>query len=261
MKKLLPLLAASLLLGCVSVADAGHTVDVSVVNRSTGERLQTWRHEGRLYVAGRPGDRYAVELNNRSGGRVLTVLAVDGVNAISGQTAAASQSGYVLDPGQRSDIAGWRKNMDEVAAFYFTALSDSYAARTGRPDNVGVIGVAVYREYVEPRVEPRVDYEAQAMSKSVPAAPMATPQGSGANRDEAARAQPMEKRLGTGHGERVSAPTQSTEFRRASSRPSEVIAIYYDSHANLVARGIIPSTRRTPQPQPFPGGFVPDPQS
>ncbi|MRR50395.1 MAG: hypothetical protein EG825_05690 [Rhodocyclaceae bacterium] len=256
MKKLLSLLAASLLLGCVSVADAGHTVDVAVINRSTGERLQTWRYEGRLYVAGRPGDRYAVELNNRSGGRILTVLSVDGVNAISGQTAAASQSGYVLDPGQRSEIAGWRKSMDEVAAFYFTALSDSYAARTGRPDNVGVIGVAVYREYVEPRV----DYEVQSLSKSAPAAPMAMPQGAGANRDEATRAQPMEKRLGTGHGERIAAPTQSTEFRRASSRPSEVIAIYYDSHANLVARGIIPAPHRPAQPQPFPGGFVPDPR-
>jgi len=255
MKKLLSLLAASLLLGCVSVADAGHTVDVSVINRSTGEHLQTWRHEGKLYVAGRPGDRYAVELNNLSGGRVLTVLAVDGVNVISGQTAAASQSGYVLDPGQRSEIAGWRKSMDEVAAFYFTALPDSYAARTGRPDNVGVIGVAVYREYVEPRVA----YEAQAMSKVAPAAPMASPQSSGAARDEAARAQPKEERLGTGHGERIAAPTQNTEFRRASSRPSEVIAIYYDSHANLVARGVIPAPHR--QPQPFPGGFVPDPRS
>jgi hypothetical protein len=184
------------------------------------------------------------------------VISVDGVNAISGQTAASNQSGYVLDPGQRSEIAGWRKNMDEVAAFYFTALPDSYAARTGRPDNVGVIGVAVYREYVEPRVE----YEAQPMSKSAPGAPMAAPQASGVMRDESARARPMEERLGTGHGERVAAPTQSTEFRRASSRPSEVIAIYYDSHANLVARGIIPGARRTLQPQPFPGGFVPDPQ-
>lgn len=264
MKKLLSLLAASLLLGCVSVADAGHAVDVAVINRSTGERLQTWRHEGRLYVAGRPGDRYAVELANRSGGRVLTVISVDGVNAVSGQTAAASQSGYVLDPGQRSEIAGWRKSMDEVAAFYFTALSDSYAARTGRPDNVGVIGVAVYREYVEPRIEP----QPQVMSKSAPAAPLAAPEaassagsGAGATLDEAARAQPMEKRLGTGHGERITAPTQSTEFRRASTRPSEVIAIYYDSHANLVARGIIPAPRHPPLPQPFPGGFVPDPRS
>ena len=61
---------------------------------------------------------------------LLTVVSVDGVNAISGETANASQSGYVLAPGQTTEIAGWRKNMDEVAAFYFTRIGDSYAART-----------------------------------------------------------------------------------------------------------------------------------
>ncbi len=47
-------------------------------------------------------------------------------------------------------------------------------------------------------------------------------------------------------------------FRRASSTPSEVITIYYDSRQNLIAQGIIP--RHSKLPQPFPnGGFVPDP--
>ena len=45
----------------------------------------------------------------------------------------------------------------------------------------------------------------------------------------------------------------------ATSSPAEVITIYYDSHANLVARGVI--RERIPvAPRPFPG-FVPDPQS
>jgi hypothetical protein len=68
-------------------------------------------------------------------------------------------------------------------------------------------------------------------------------------------------RLGTGHGERISAPTQYTEFRRASETPSEIIAIYYNSRANLLAQGIIPRPQRYGTPQPFPGGFVPDPRS
>jgi hypothetical protein len=41
--------------------------------------------------------------------------------------------------------------------------------------------------------------------------------------------------------------------------PAEVITIYYDSHRNLVAQGVI----RAPQlalPVPFPGQFVPDPR-
>jgi hypothetical protein len=263
MRKLLSVLAATLLTGCASVADAGSLADVAVINRSTGERLQLYRHDGRLFVEGKAGERYAVELRNRTGGRILTVLSVDGVNAVTGQTAATSQSGYVLNSWGRAEIAGWRKDMSDVAAFYFTALPDSYAARTGRPDNVGVIGVAVYKEYLEP---PRAMLEAPALAKSEasgrlsagdsaggPAASAPAPSEMSAQRNKRA-----DEKLGTGHGERIHAPTYSTEFRRASSTPSEAITIYYDSRQNLIALGIIP--RYAKMPQPFPnGGFVPDP--
>ena len=263
MRKLLSVLAAALLSGCASIAGAGALADVSVINRSTGERLPVYRHGARLYVEGRAGERYAVELRNRTGARILAVLSVDGVNAVTGQTAATGQSGYVLDPWRRAEIAGWRKDLSDVAAFYFTALPDSYAARTGRPANVGVIGVAVYKEYVEP---PRALLDAPALAKSeagrlsagdaagAPTAPSApAPSAMSSQRNRMA-----EEKLGTGHGERMYAPTWNTEFRRASSTPSEVIAIYYDSRQNLIAQGIIP--RYPHLPQPFPnGGFVPDP--
>jgi len=78
------------------------------------------------------------------------VTSVDGVNVISGATAAPSQSGYVLDPWGSVEIAGWRKSFDDVATFFFTDLGNSYAARTGRPDDVGVIGVAVFEEKTHP---------------------------------------------------------------------------------------------------------------
>ncbi len=93
-----------------------------------------------------PGHEYAVRIRNCTGGRVLVVTSVDGVNVISGDTASPGQSGYVLDPWASVEIAGWRKSMERTAAFYFTDLGDSYAARTGRPQNVGVIGVAVFQE-------------------------------------------------------------------------------------------------------------------
>ena len=44
------------LLGCTQPTLAARLVDVSIVYRSTGERLMPWRHGGRLYVAGTPGD-------------------------------------------------------------------------------------------------------------------------------------------------------------------------------------------------------------
>lgn len=261
LRKALSIFTATLLTACATIVDAGTLADVAVINRTTGETLPLYRHHGRYFVEGKAGDRYAVQLRNRSGGRILTVLSVDGVNAVSGQTAATHQSGYVLDPGASAEIAGWRKDMNDVAAFYFTALPDSYAARTGRPDNVGVIGVAVFKEYVEP---PRVMLEAPAPSQ---ARSDATGRMS-ANDAAGATAAPSEyassrkamsaEKIGTGHGERIHAPTTSTEFRRASSSPSEVITINYDSRSRLIAQGVIPSYPKTPQA--FPGdGFVPDP--
>jgi hypothetical protein len=239
-------LLCALFLAAFAVSSRAATLaDISVVDRTTGERLQTYVHQGRRYVVGRPGNRYAIEIYNRTPGRVMAVVAVDGVNAITGETAAASQSGYVFDAWQRSEILGWRKSMDDVAAFYFTRLADSYAARTGRPDNVGVIGVALYREYVEPW---RGDLLPQPAAKSAA-------QGESVARG---RAEAQTQQLGTGHGERLDSSIRYTDFRKASEQPVEVVTLYYDSYDNLVARGIIGGARPG-RPNPFPGGFVPDP--
>jgi len=249
-------------------AAAGQLVDVQVIDRARQHALAEYRHRGHTWVAGRPGERYAVRLTNRSGARVLVVLSVDGVNAISGQTAGTSQSGYVLSPWQSADITGWRKSDDEAAAFYFTALPDSYAARTGRPHNVGVIGVAVFRERVLP---PPVPFEPAPISRER--------RDDGANRQESRAAgaaeapalgreadlassrtvpQPVCK-LGTGHGEREHAPIERTVFERATTQPAEIVQLRYDSRANLVAAGIIgapPASRVGPDPFPV---YVPDP--
>ena len=72
-------------------------------------------HQGRRYVVGKPGNEYSIRVRNQSGGRVLTVMSVDGVNAISGDTASTAQTGYVLSPYESADIAGWRKSMSNTA--------------------------------------------------------------------------------------------------------------------------------------------------
>lgn len=92
MKSALPLFAAAFFCCAAPAADAAMVADLSIVNRSTGERLQTYRHGGRLYVAGKPGDRYALEIRNRTGERLLTVVSVDGVNVVSGETASDRKS-------------------------------------------------------------------------------------------------------------------------------------------------------------------------
>lgn len=270
MNKIIPALLGLMIAGCATVSDAGALADLTIVDRSDGQRLQTYYHQGRYWIAGTPGHKYAVAVNNKTAQRVMTVVSVDGVNVVTGETAAPEQNGYVLHPWMHYEINGWRKSTSEVAAFVFTSMGDSYAARTDRPDNVGVIGVAVFREWAPPRPavgmpEPKPFADAASgvrsgearreMAKDAPAAAAALPSA-----QEKALRQPEEK-LGTGHGEREGSQVAYTQFRRASDRPNETLTIYYDSYANLVARGIIPAAPR-PQPNPFPAGarFVPDPK-
>ena len=70
---------AALAFACLPAA-AGVLADLQVVNRSTGERLPVYVHRGKLYVAGEPGEHYAIQVNNRTGQRILAVVSVDGVN-------------------------------------------------------------------------------------------------------------------------------------------------------------------------------------
>jgi len=252
-------------------ASAGNLLDLAVVDRDTGATLPTYADHGKLYVAGTPGHRYSVRLSNRSGGRVMAVLSVDGVNAVTGETASPEQSGYVLDAWESTEIAGWRKNLDEIAQFNFTALPNSYAARTGRPDNVGVIGVAVFTERAPVWREKRDEIARESASPSdagaanaqraqAPASasaprPAAAPEAEAKQRSLAK----SEDRLGTGHGAREYAHVDTTTFERASRRPAETLAIWYDSYPNLVEQGILPRPIVRADPRPFPGGFVPDP--
>lgn len=280
LRALLPMVLASLATSCSTahvppaVAQPASPVRVEVIDRNTGERLPVYWHAGQRWIAGTPGHRYAIALRNVSGGRVLAVIAVDGVNAVSGETASWDQTGYVLGPGSAAEITGWRKSQERVAAFEFTALDNSYAARTGRPEHVGVIGVAAFRERPRLALAPPPPVAQFDGARDTPAAG-ANSQGSAADKesgraDESAagamgrraeQAPAPETRLGTGHGRSETSRVAFTDFERARSRPDEVFTMRYDSRENLIAMGVI-AHPAAGAPNAFPGslsGFVPDP--
>lgn len=258
------LLALALSSAACSPLSARDLVGLDIVDRDTGQVLPEYGHRGQDWVAGVPGHRYSVRLTNTTGERVLVVLSVDGVNAVSGQTAAASQGGYVLAPGETAEIAGWRKSLDDIAQFLFTDLPDSYAARTGRPDDVGVIGIAVFTEqrmqpYYAPAAPPIASNRARGEAASKAAAPAASARSQSA---DSAMADAKPQGLGTGHGEREWAPIGQTEFVRGSHNPQQVSQLRYDDTGHLVAMGVIPRAYRPyvqSGPRAFPNGFVADP--
>ena len=271
---------------------------VEVYDRHDGQVLAEHEKDGRRYVVGTPGHEYVLRVRNLTGERILAVMSVDGVNVVTGETASPEQSGYVIDPFGSVDVTGWRKSLSRTAAFYFTDLGDSYAARTGRPDNVGVIGLAVFRERARPvalhpiekiaRAEapardsaPATPPVAQGESRDGPLAPLAAAPAQEATgaRNEAAldaaqgrnevaaegrlASKAMRSPLGTGHGRDESSYATQVRFDRASTSPAQTVAIRYDRRENLVALGVLPGPRYAERaPRPFPGDmrFAPDPR-
>jgi hypothetical protein len=255
---------------------------IEVHDRADGTVLPVYEHEGRRYVVGTPGHEYTLRVINRTGARILAVTSVDGVNVVSGETASPEQSGYVIDAWGSVEIGGWRKSLSRTAAFYFTDLGDSYAARTGRPGNVGVIGVAVFRErprpvvYVPPRdniaradsaasAARRGQAEAQppaagapgawdstdgstangAAREPMPAAPVQPSRDGALGRLEQSAPKAMAAApLGTGHGRDETSFATRVAFERASTTPAEIVSVQYDRRETLAALGILP------QPQP-----------
>ena len=274
MKRIRVLVGLLLLVAVGQARAVGSLADVTIYDRTSGGTLPVYHADDGWYVAGRTGNEYEVHIRNNSGGDLLFVVSVDGVNVVTGQTASTSQSGYVVSAGQSVSIQGWRKSLTRVAAFYFTDHSDAYATRTGRPDEVGVIGVVVFRRKAQPpaelgepqlrreaphddRLRPQGPYDAPARSE----APSRSDSGrADASTESAARGAPpavAEQSIGTGHGRSQTSHARFVSFERESDTPSEVILLRYDTRANLVARGVIRSEPR--DPNPFPAHFVPDP--
>lgn len=259
MKPILRLAAAALAAALAFPAHAvGRLADITLYDRSTGRELPVHWHEGTPYVVGRPGNEYEIRVRNRAGEDLLAVVSVDGVNVVSGETADTHQAGYVLSPWSAARIGGWRKSLAETAAFYFTSLGDSYAGRTGRPGDVGVIGVALFqRRHVPPPPMVEMPQEPWAGERGSSDSAAAPPP---ARRHEAqAESRLKSAPLGTGHGRREASPVREVEFERRTSDPVEIIAIRYDSYRNLVAQGVLRSPPAMRDPNPFPARFVPDP--
>ena len=256
-------------------------VELEIVDRDSGRRLQSWHHQGQAWVAGEPGRPYAIGLRNLTGSRVLVVLSVDGLNAIDGRSAAFGQAGYVLGPWQALEVTGWRKSLGTVARFVFDDPARSYAARTGRPANIGVIGIAVFREhapaYLPPPIgigsarqahgsEPSPGRQARAIQRTTDG--VHGPHRDGVHSEARAIASGAPAPgLGTGHGAVEGSRAYYTGFEREAV-PSQVSEVRYDTRAGLLARGVRmptlhrPGRHRPPldEPRPFPGEFVPDPR-
>lgn len=240
------------------------------VEDESGNTLRTFGKDGRTFLLGEPGLRYNIRVQNPTGQRVEAVVSVDGRDAMSGQPGDyVNQRGYVIPAYGSLLVEGFRRSMDEVAAFRFSSPAESYSARMGTPQNVGVIGVAFFPERVRPPAPVMRREPPRSRPRPAPR-PYDSSREGGAEFDGPARAQAKGSatddrgssgrvnNLGTEFGESHESLVSSVYFERASAtHPVLVSTLRYDDADGLSARGIDvyePRYRRVlpDEPQAFP---------
>ena len=122
--------------------------------RITGEGGQALRiyseRAGNYQLAGYNGVRYEMHFSNRSDRAYEVVATVDGLDVMNGEPGSLRNSGYILRPGEKITIDGFRRSNQEVAAFRFSSKGNAYATNTPAGDsrNIGVIGVALFETHL-----------------------------------------------------------------------------------------------------------------
>ncbi|MFT3699353.1 MAG: hypothetical protein QM831_39765 [Kofleriaceae bacterium] len=121
------------------------SLSVALVDES-GRTLPGYEAGGRALVIGNDGERYKIIVRNATTARFEVVASVDGLDVIDGHPADPNRRGYIVDPHDTLVIDGFRTSDQNVAAFRFGRVAESYAAQTSGDRNVGVVGLAIFSE-------------------------------------------------------------------------------------------------------------------
>jgi hypothetical protein len=102
---------------------------------------------GTVYVEALRGKDYALQLSNPLPTRVAVALSVDGLNTIDAQhTSARDARKWVLGPYETITISGWQVDQAAARKFVFTGERQSYGAKLGQTENLGVIEAVFFAE-------------------------------------------------------------------------------------------------------------------
>jgi len=257
MKNTILILALTILASCACAETAEYRGNLaSVTVETNGGDVRVACKDGNTFFSAPIGEEYSIIVRNRTGKRIVAIATVDGLNVIDRSKGDWEGSGYVIDPYDKVEITGFRRQ-DEfqyTERFTFNKAQFSLANRIGNVRNVGVIGVAVFEEYVPPppvyHNEISLNSCKESMDKAHACGEESATPSSTARRSKSARA-------GTEAGRTVNDPVRRVTFQRASDTPAEILALYYDTESNLIASGILP-----PPYDPPPTGFLsPFPQN
>jgi len=231
-----------------------------------GRPLEEYAARGRSYVEAIAGAEYEVTVHNPYPYRVAVALSVDGLNTIDAKhTTAWNSSKWVIAPYGTITVSGWQMSSDRARRFYFTSERDSYGAKLGQTENLGVVSAVFFRErasYPVPLTPPPYPrpYEDGTLDKRERApdaesnAPSSAPS---AGRGEASKSMRRGEVVQDGRDDEYAATGIGRSVRNdvrwvnmeLDSRPAGEVTIRYEYYPALVRLGILP--RRDPRPDPL----------
>ena len=226
-----------------------------------GNPITEFSQNGLTFVEGRKGSKYKIKITNGTYSQIKAVISVDGLDILTGKRAKANAGGYVIPAYGSEVLDGWRISDKDVREFFFTKAGNSYNAKTGNDtNNLGVIGVLAYKEYVEPRREWPYKLLSGHYSNPITNVPfILNSYGSFGSMNYTAetlksmRAVAKSSSVGTGMGEVKHSPVQ-TVSKVFESTPFATCLIYYKTRKELEAMGItVAPVKDKPLPSAFEG--------
>jgi hypothetical protein len=218
-----------------------------------GRPVAEYYARGKTYIEAIHSAEYELRVHNPTSERVAVALSVDGLNTIDARhTSAWNASKWVIEPYQTITISGWQMSSERARHFYFTNERDSYGAKLGQTENLGVISAVFFRErrrevtatpppYL-PRDKDRMESEQSAPGQNAPAAK--------------SRAADDGDYAATGIGRNVRNDVRWVNMDLDSSAAGEV-TIRYEYYSALLRLGVVP--REPLQRREDSRGFSPEP--
>ncbi len=195
-------------------------------------------YRGTTYIEAIRGRDFSIQLRNPTPYRVAVALSVDGLNTIDAKhTDSWNASKWVLEPWETTEISGWQVSDRTARRFYFTGERNSYGAKLGQVQNLGIIEAVFYRERT-PRfsdVDPRRYREEGGVDSGAIPAPSASAE---AQRKQAADAETSDDYAATGMGRRTDHAVEEVDID-LERQPMATIAIRYEFHPQLVKLGVL----------------------
>ena len=250
----------SVLAGYVTTSPAASAVEpVAEVNGFSvevlidGHRTTEYAARGRRYIEALERAEYELRIHNPTGSRVAVALAVDGMNTIDARHSSAWDARkWVIEPYGTIHVRGWQMSADNARRFYFTTERDSYGAKIGQTQNLGVISAVFFRERRPVTIMPvtpggredRPTYK-RGEDNRTQNAPAESSRSAGAGRDAVKPRSttpyppPDDESAATGIGRTV--PNGVTWIKMdLDPRPVAEVTIRYEYREALVRLGILP---------------------